>query len=223
MNRTKFRTRRIITTFLVIATVLISLKTNAQDTIYLKSKRPVIIAKILEVNPTNLKYKKHSNIDGPAYTIEKTKIEKVVYKNGDVERYSSDSLNAKSIKRQTSQDLISGSRIFLTYSPTEGEDNVNGSDAKGMLKSYLEGKTTCIVVNSIDEADFVIELRVIKKAMADRSAMIVIKHILTDKDVFETKWVRGSSSAFYGYSGSRAAIGKVVKKYLLKKYPEIEI
>ena len=92
-----------------------------------------------------------------------------------------------------------------------------------MLKSYIEGKTNCIIVNSIEEADFVMELSVIKKAMADRSAKIKIKHILSDKIVFESKWARGSSTAFSGYSGSRAAIGSVVKKYLLKNYPTIKI
>ncbi|MCC2590009.1 hypothetical protein [Chryseobacterium sp. MFBS3-17] len=115
------------------------------------------------------------------------------------------------------------SRIFLTYSFTEGEDNVDGSDAKEMLKSYLAGMTTCSVVSSIDEADFVIELRVIKKGMAYRRTKIVVTHILTDTKVFETSWVRGASTAFYGYSGTRAAIGKIVMNYLLKKYPKIEV
>jgi len=223
MNRTKLKTQRIISTFLVIATILITLKVNAQDTIYLKFKSSVIIAKILEVNSTNLKYKKFSNIEGPTYTIEKYKIEKVIYKNGETEKYLSDSSDEKSIKRQTSQSLMPGSRIYLTYSFTKGEDNVNGSDAKEMLKSYIEGKTSCIVVNSIDDADFVIELRVIKRPLAVRSAMIIVKHVLTNTEVFKTNWVKGSSTAFYGYSGSRAAIGKVVKKYLLKSYPNIEI
>jgi len=222
MKRLKFNNRREITTFLFIGVIFLSLNTTAQDTIYLKSKEPVIIVKIIEVNPSNLKYKKYSNIDGPTYTIEKDKIEKVIYKNGEVERYTSLPINNKRIERQISLDLMPGSKIFLTYSLTEGEDNVNENDATQMLKSYIEGKTRCVIVNSIDEADFMIELRVIKTAMAKRSAKIVIKHLLTDKIVFETKWVRGSSNAFYGYSCSRAAIGKIVKKYLLKNYPSIE-
>ena len=223
MIRPNFITERIILSFLIVVNVLITLQSNAQDTICLKSNSPAIIAKILEINSNNLKYKKYSNIEGPTYTIEKNEIEKVIYKNGEIEKYSFESIDPNSIERQTSPDLIPGSRIFLTYSATKGEDNVNGNDAKEMLKSYIEGKTTCVVVNSIDEADFVLELRVIKKAMADRSAKIVIKHLLSDKEVFESEWTRGSSTAFYGYSGSRAAIGKIMKKYLLKSYPGIEI
>ncbi len=223
MNKTKNETNRIIPIILIVVVVFVTLKTNAQDTIYLKSKSPVIIVKILEVNLTNLKYKKYSNIEGPTYTIEKNKIEKVVYQNGEVEEYSSNSLNTKSIVRQTSLDLMPGSKIFLTYSKTKGEKNVNGNDAKGMLRSYIVGKTTCVVVHSIEEADFVLELHVINKGMAIRAAKIIITHTLTSKEVFESKWKKGSSDAFYGYSGTRKAIGKVVKNELLKNYPEIEI
>ena len=223
MSKLKSNHVKVLSIIFTVVAFLGTSHTYAQDKIYLKSDSSEIIVKILEVNSTNLKYKKYSNLEGPTYTIEKNSIEKVIFENGEIETFSSESLNTKSVERQTSQDLIPGSRLFLTYANTESEDNVDGDDATGMLKTYIEGKTNCIVVNSIDEADFVIELRVIKKAMAERSAKIEIKHILSEKIVFETKWVRKASSAFYGYSGSRAAIGKVVKKYLLKKYPKVEI
>lgn len=220
MKSINLRIRRLTASFIVIATVSTTL--NAQDTIYLKPNSPAIIAKILEVNTTNLKYKSYSNLEGPVYTIEKTKIDKVVYENGTTESYLPDNEIVSSFERQASQDLIAGSRIFLRYSLTEDKKNVDGNDAKEMLKSYIEGKTTCVVVNTIHEADFVMELRVVKSVLGDRLAMLVIKHLLTDKDVFKTKWVRGTPTAFYGYSGSRAAIGKAVKKRLLKNYSEIE-
>jgi len=208
----------IISTSLI---VMAGLTASAQDTIYVNSKSPLIIAKILEVNPSNLKYKSYSNIDGPTYTIELSEIEKVIYKNGDIEKYRTDDSEKKGIKRQTSEDLMPGSRIFLAFSRTTGKSDVDGNDAKLMLKSYIEGKTNCVIVNSIDEADFEMELSVVKKIMADRKAMLIIRHLLTDKEVYRTKWVRGTSNAFSGYSGSRASIGKLVKKYIVKDYPEI--
>ncbi len=113
MKRLKFNNRREITTLLFIVVIFLSLNATAQDTIYLKSKEPVIIVKIIEVNPSNLKYKKYSNIDGPTYTIEKDKIAKVIYKNGEVERYTSESINNKRIERQTSLDLMPGSKFFF--------------------------------------------------------------------------------------------------------------
>lgn len=49
-----------------------------------------ISSKIIEVNIDNIKYKKFSNLDGPVYTISKAEIEKIIYKNGDVENYKSE-------------------------------------------------------------------------------------------------------------------------------------
>lgn len=211
--------------FVMLFTVL-SLNSYAQlDTIYLKSETKVLNVKIIEVNPTNLKYKKDSNLEGPLYTIEKTKIDKVVFQNGDIEIYSNEDSKSeiKSIETQASLELIPGSRLFLSYALTKNEENVDGNDAKAMLKDYIEGKTSCVVVNTIDEDDFIIELRVIKKIMADRSAKITISNILSNTLVYESEWARGSSTAFSGYSGSRASIGKVVKNQLLEKYPKIKI
>ena len=58
--------------------------------------------------------------------------------------------------------------------------------------------------------------------MGDRNAKIVITNILSNKIVYESKWVRGAANAFSGFSSSRAAIDKVVKSHLLKEYPEIK-
>tara|TARA_B110000285_G_C15036571_1_gene569609 strand:+ start:665 stop:1219 length:555 start_codon:yes stop_codon:yes gene_type:complete len=132
-------------------------------------------------------------------------------------------LNIDINNQQTSQGLASGSKLFLTFSSTKGEKDVDGNDAIQMLKSYFVGKTNCVIVNSLEEADFVVELSVVKKAMANRNAMVVIKHIDSNQEIFKTKWVKGASTAFYGYSGARAAIGKLMKKYILKRYPEIKI
>jgi len=180
------------------------------------------LANILEINPDNLKYKKPSNSTGPLYTIEKNKISKVVFKNGDVETYSQENPNVKKVNRQSNNKLVSGSRLFIIYKSIDNKRNVDDSDAISMLKSALEDKTSCIVVNAIDKADFTIELNVIKKIMAERSAKILITHILSNKTIFESKWIRGTSNAFSGFSGTRGAINKIVEKNLVEEYPEIK-
>lgn len=155
--------------------------------------------------------------------MEKAKIEKVIYKNGTVETYSINSPVTDHVDRQVSEKLMVGSRVFLEYSLTEGKRNVNGDDAVRMLKDYIEGKTRCIVVNSKDEADFAINLFVIKKGGGVRRSMISITHILTNKVVYKTKWVRGDTTVYYGMSGTRKSIGKIVKKYLVKHYRLIKL
>ena len=58
-----------------------------QDIIYIKSSKDSIISRIEEVNIENVKYRKFSNLTGPLYTIEKSKIDKIIYNNGDIEDY----------------------------------------------------------------------------------------------------------------------------------------
>jgi len=45
-------------------------------------------AKVLEVRPYEIKYQKYDNLDGPLYTIKKSKIERIDYQNGQTEDFS---------------------------------------------------------------------------------------------------------------------------------------
>ena len=188
------------------------LKTHAQDVIYTISKDS-ILAKIIEVNDADIKYKKWGNVEGALYSTSKKNIHKIVYQSGMVESYTD------FFKPQETPELIKNSRIFLEFIPTENEDNVNGADAKEMLKDYIKGKTSCIVVDSIDEADFLMNLSVIKGFADARKAKITLIYLGNKKEVFSTDWVKGFSNVFYGYSGTRHAIGRIVKNELSKEYP----
>lgn len=59
----------------------------AQDVI-VKKDGSTILSKILEVNTFDIKYKKYSNLDGPTYTILKTELLSVNYKNGESEKFT---------------------------------------------------------------------------------------------------------------------------------------
>lgn len=60
---------------------LTSLALYSQDTIYTR-RGEVINAKVEEVGIKNIKYKKASNSDGPLYTLGKSEITLIQYKNG---------------------------------------------------------------------------------------------------------------------------------------------
>jgi len=53
----------------------------AQDTIFTRSGE-VIPAKVYEITPTEIKYKKPSNPDGPMYVTSKENVTLIEYKNG---------------------------------------------------------------------------------------------------------------------------------------------
>lgn len=78
---------RLVSLFLVIYSGY------SQDIIYYKSTQDSTFVKILEINVDNIKYKKYSNLGGPIYTINKSKIKKIVYQNGDIEFYNKESTN----------------------------------------------------------------------------------------------------------------------------------
>ena len=54
---------------------------RAQDIITLKSGEEMQ-TKVLEINLTEVKYKKFENLQGPAYSIEKDKVFMIKYENG---------------------------------------------------------------------------------------------------------------------------------------------
>lgn len=111
--------------------------------------------------------------------------------------------------------LNTGDKVFLTFQDVDGEVNVSGTDAIDMLKSYIVGKTNLVIVDSAEESNYTFILSVVEKNMGNRKGKL-------DIVLSESKWVKGSMNAFYGYSGSRHAIGKVFKGQILRKYPEIK-
>ncbi len=59
----------------------------AQDVIVL-SDNSTILSKVLEINSSEIKYKKHSNLDGPIYSLSIDKVLAINYENGDSETFN---------------------------------------------------------------------------------------------------------------------------------------
>ena len=80
-----FRKVLFLACFAVFASVCV-----AQDIIVTKdSKR--INAKVTEVNEDNVRYKNFDNLDGPVYTLPKSNIVTILYQNGQVETFETES------------------------------------------------------------------------------------------------------------------------------------
>ena len=75
----------------------------AQDVIVNKDGS-TILSKIIEVNSSDIKYKKFSNLDGPTYTINKSDVVSVNYENGDRDDF----------KESTSDDTHSVTNKIIT-------------------------------------------------------------------------------------------------------------
>ncbi|MCW3083896.1 MAG: hypothetical protein JWP12_1262 [Bacteroidetes bacterium] len=75
--------------FIVFAIIISSISAKAQDTLYLKSGLKVA-SQITEITPSEVRYKKASNPDGPTYVIDAVDIHFIKYRNG-----TTDTINAK--------------------------------------------------------------------------------------------------------------------------------
>jgi hypothetical protein len=60
--------------------------TRAQDTI-IRNNADIVVAKILEISPTEVKYKRFEFQDGPLYTELKSNIKMIIYSNGVKEHF----------------------------------------------------------------------------------------------------------------------------------------
>ncbi|OFY85476.1 MAG: hypothetical protein A3F72_09880 [Bacteroidetes bacterium RIFCSPLOWO2_12_FULL_35_15] len=77
--------KKILTLFAIF--LLISSINKAQDTI-IKINGDTVLAKILEINSTEIKYKKFNFQDGPTYVENKSEIKQITYSNGLKEVFS---------------------------------------------------------------------------------------------------------------------------------------
>jgi hypothetical protein len=69
---------------------------HAQDVIVTRDAKK-ISAKVMEINPGDVKYKNFDNPDGPTYTLPKSQIASILYQNGTVETFEAE------IEKQTTQ------------------------------------------------------------------------------------------------------------------------
>ncbi len=118
--------------------------------------------------------------------------------------------------------LNSGGKVFVTFKETEGEVNSNDTAAVKDLRGYLEDKTTLLIVDSADDADFIFILSVYQINMGNRKGKVDIMDNKSKNMIFESKWEKGTGSINYRWNHSLHAMSKVFKNQIFKAYPAIE-
>jgi len=128
----------------------------SQDVIYTKATTDSILSKIIEVNVDNIKYKKHSNLSGPTYTINKTDIIKIVYNNGDIENYnnvaSKKFATVYAIRPRKRGALLNGMTIY------ENEKIIGVLSANTYLSWKIEADNGEVVITSKGEGTDVLRI-----------------------------------------------------------------
>lgn len=103
---------------LVLILMCLNFVVKAQDTLTLKSGAK-IPAKVLEVNPTSVKYKHFNNITGPDYVEDKANILTIKYGNGSVDSFK--------VETTTTPIVSSGQPTVTIGKITEPSKKANAS------------------------------------------------------------------------------------------------
>lgn len=140
---------------ILLILTLVPLLTFAQDNIILKNGEE-INTKIMEINVSNVKYKKYNNQDGPLYTISKDEIFLIKYSNGEKEILSNTSSNnSKSKNIKNKKILISGASTFYYQNTFENDNfysssnlNLTASVGGFLTRNFVLGASFAILSNT---------------------------------------------------------------------------
>lgn len=89
--------------FLAILFVFSSMVLDAQDVLKLNDEQRIKV-KIIEITPTEIRYKKFDNQNGPVYSINKTDAQEITYENGTTETIDSLAI-VNAIKKQKLEQM----------------------------------------------------------------------------------------------------------------------
>lgn len=173
-----------------------------------------IEAKIKEIGEKTISYHKFNNLTGPLYTKDIKSIFQVKYENGEVEIYNKSTVLVADIKDISNANPVAllekGNNVFI-----EIPDEASRAGEKYFIDEMKDWGYWNIV-SSKEEAHFIIEFNIDKKAMLDKSVWVVFK-TRDGKSFKESKHFRETTNAWNGYNAFKGAAKKVVEKYLVKE------
>lgn len=121
----------------------------------------------------------------------------------------------------TGDKLDPKDKVFIVFKETAGQPNSEAEYAIGVLKEYVNNKSSLVLVDKAEDAEFTFVLSVYEKGNSNMGKIDVVK-TETGQAIFESAWTVGKAKMYYGYSGVKHAIGTIFNKEILGKYPHIE-
>ena len=156
--------KKIFLLLLMVGQFMAGSAKDVKDIIVLNSK-DTVEAKILEVTPAEVKYKKQNYLDGPTFVIYKSDISTITYGNGDVESFVQK--EEKSAVKESLGDIASTSTEDTTSTTVSANTEAN-----------TEANTTVSTIPPVDSVESVWAEEVPTYPMLDR---IKGQYVLGDK------------------------------------------
>lgn len=188
--------------FILFFFILQSLKLLGQDSIFYKNGN-VEIGIILSIEVNTISFKKFTNPDGPTYNKPISDIIKVKYKNGELETFKP----TKTIDDLTQKE----NKIFL---------EIDTQDIQGFYEIVFEEFKKWNyweIVDKRDEAEFILQLKTIKKgaggfSWAPRIKVQAFIRMPNNQLLWTSDDYQGNSNAFSGFSAKKDVINKLIYK-----------
>lgn len=125
--------------FLCMATMLVVNVAQSQDYLYLLNS-DTIKSKVLEVNENDVKYKDFEYPDGPVYTINKSRIDKIIYQNGKVDYFKSEATDNNQNSNQNLPKLLSFDEL-MAFTDAEKEAYLSTIGIQSIYEKFKKGQS----------------------------------------------------------------------------------
>ncbi len=188
--------------FLSVMCLLITFVGASAQDLMIKNNGDEIKVKVLEITNDNVKYKKHTNIDGPLYTVSKSEVKEIIFENGDKEVF----INANAKSTDSRKAVFIKTTVDSKVHPTQK-----------VWKEEIERSSNLKKVNSPEESDLIFEFR-IRRAMGEARVSVVV-YDSDNKKLWESKKYRGTANIYNRMGASLHAIRRCMTKGII---PEME-
>lgn len=184
----------------------------SQDTIFFTKQSPLVV-KVTEIENTKVKYRKFENLEGPVYSVEKSEIASIHYKNGTVDSFkaATPEINKKPLDKNELLNLIKTPNVAVY---------VSCSDAASVIhaKNALQSATFWNLVNEKDTAQFIVRFTFVGIGLGDKKGKAQFLDPKTEALIFETNTVNTAFS--WDVNTKRGVIDKIVNKEIKKLLKE---
>ena len=147
-----------------LSTFLWNVPSFAQDVIRTKAGRD-IAAKVLEIDDEEVSYKMFDNQEGPTIRISTDKLYKIIFENGSEYAFVEDRPSHHLPANAPLKDLVAdGNNVYVVM-----DDPTNSFDEKdAYIREYIPQYTKWHLVESVDQADFILYVEVHKTESISR-------------------------------------------------------
>ena len=128
---------------LIVLGLTLSNQLFSQDLI-IKKNGDEIESVVVEITESNIKYRKYTNSDGPIYSILKSEVFMIKYKNGEKDIFNEEKAKTEIYSGELRIDFTSFGNKYW-----QGEDKISKSEFKSVISKNIEAENSYLIGSSL--------------------------------------------------------------------------